>query len=84
METSEPTTKDYLDLAIDKADGQTALAEKLTAMGFKTDQGNISYWVKTGRVPPNRVMAIEAITGVSRELLRPDVFLTEIQADSAA
>ena len=26
------------------------------------------------RVPPNRVLGVEAITGVSRHLMRPDIF----------
>lgn len=26
------------------------------------------------RVPPNRVLAVEAVTGLSRHVLRPDIF----------
>ena len=31
-------------------------------------------WIKYGRVPPERVLAVEDILGVSRHDLRPDIF----------
>jgi DNA-binding transcriptional regulator YdaS (Cro superfamily) len=34
----------------------------------------VNQWVRTGRVPAERCMAVEQITGVSRQILRPDVF----------
>lgn len=35
----------------------------------------VNQWVSSNRpVPPRHVLAIEAATGVSRHLLRPDVF----------
>jgi len=34
----------------------------------------IHSWIKAGRVPATRVIAVEAVTGVSRYALRPDVF----------
>lgn len=35
----------------------------------------VNQWVSSSRpVPPRHVLAIEAATGVSRHLLRPDVF----------
>ena len=34
----------------------------------------VNQWVRTGRVPAERCMAVEQATGVSRHLLRPDVF----------
>lgn len=43
-------------------------------------------WVKTGRVPATRVLAVEAATGVSRHALRPDIFgpdPTQLDHDNA-
>lgn len=37
-------------------------------------QNVVSNWRKRGKVPAEHVLAIEAATGVSRHLLRPDVF----------
>lgn len=34
----------------------------------------IHTWLKFGRVPAERVLAVEAATGVSRYELRPDVY----------
>ena len=34
----------------------------------------VNQWVRTGRVPAERCVAVEKITGVSRHILRPDVF----------
>ncbi len=31
-------------------------------------------WIKQGRIPAERVLAVEAATGISRHTLRPDVF----------
>lgn len=56
--------------ACDAAGGQSALAR---ALGLKS-QGSISRWVATGRVPSERVLAVEALTGVSRHELRPDLY----------
>lgn len=47
-----------------------ALAEKLGVF-----QSSISQWATgTSKVPPERVLEIEEITGVSRHALRPDIF----------
>jgi DNA-binding transcriptional regulator YdaS (Cro superfamily) len=59
--------------ACEKAGGQTALAR---ALGLRS-QGSISRWVATGRVPAERVLDIERITGVSRRALRPDLYPRE-------
>lgn len=40
----------------------------------------ITGWVRAGRVPVQRVLAVEAITGVSRHKLRPDVYPEETRA----
>ncbi len=56
--------------AVEIAGGQTALA-KLLAL----EQGHIWWWLnKTKAASPKYVLAIEAVTGVSRHDLRPDVF----------
>lgn len=55
------------ELAKDKAGGPAALAK---AIGGVTSQA-VSQWRK---VPAERVLDVERITGVSRHKLRPDVF----------
>lgn len=54
------------------AGGQSALARKLGC----TSQA-ISKMCSTGRVPAERVIPIEAATGVSRHELRPDLYPLE-------
>lgn len=58
-----------LDRAIEAAGSQLALAN---ALGIKSP--SISGWYDRGKVPVERVLAIETATGVSRHELRPDVF----------
>ncbi|MFB8927102.1 transcriptional regulator [Xanthomonas arboricola pv. juglandis] len=58
-----------LDRAIEAAGSQLALAK---ALGIKSP--SISGWYDRGKVPVERVLAIETATGVSRHDLRPDVF----------
>src|SRR3954469_15086458 len=55
-----------LDQAITAAGGVGALARKIGIA-----QPSVSNW---SRVPADRVLMIEAVTGVSRELLRPDLY----------
>lgn len=47
---------------------QTELADKIGVT-----QGAISQWLKRG-VPPRRVKAVEKVTGIPRERLRPDIY----------
>ena len=54
--------------AIEAAGGQQALAKKV---GVKYQA--VQKWVRN-RVPAERVLAIEAATGVSRSDLRPDLY----------
>jgi len=64
---------DALQKAIKAVGSQVALAEKL-GIG----QTAISNWIqKTKRVPAERVLALEAISGVSRHDLRPDLYPRE-------
>jgi DNA-binding transcriptional regulator YdaS (Cro superfamily) len=64
FQTSEP-----LQRAIELAGGLTALAR---ALGIRAP--SISEWKRRGRIPANRVLAIEAATGVPRHELRPDLY----------
>jgi TorA maturation chaperone TorD len=52
--------------AIRAAGGVRALAQKIGI-----SQPSVSNWT---RVPADRITAVEAVTGVSREVLRPDLF----------
>lgn len=58
-----------LDRAVQAAGSQLALAN---ALGIRSP--SISGWYDRKKVPVERVLAIEAATGVSRHDLRPDVF----------
>lgn len=60
---------DAIQAAIDKAGGTVRLAEKLGAR-----QSLVSMWKNRGRIPAERVLEVERLTGVSRHQLRPDVF----------
>src|SRR6266581_3444432 len=55
-----------LDRAIAAAGGVGALARKIGIA-----QPSVSNW---SRVPAERVLTVEAVTGVSREVLRPDLY----------
>lgn len=59
--------------ACDAVGGQSALAR---ALGLKS-QGTVSGWIATGRVPAERVLAIEGLSRVPRHRLRPDVYPPE-------
>lgn len=58
-----------LDAAIKAAGTQQALAE---ALGIRS--ASISEWKTRGRIPAERVLDVERVTGVSRHDLRPDIF----------
>jgi TorA maturation chaperone TorD len=58
-----------LDEAIRAAGGTTELARRLGI-----SQPSVSNWE---RIPAERVLSVEAVTGVSRSVLRPDLFRTE-------
>lgn len=55
--------------AVAAAEGQTKLAN---AIGVT--QGHVSQWLRRGRVPADKAVAIETATGIPRHELRPDVF----------
>jgi DNA-binding transcriptional regulator YdaS (Cro superfamily) len=60
--------REALEKAIDAGGGLTGLAR---IIGVKTP--SVDGWRERG-VPPKRVLAVEAATGVSRHLLRPDIY----------
>jgi DNA-binding transcriptional regulator YdaS (Cro superfamily) len=63
-------TKQALLDACEAVGGQTALA-RLLKLG---SQGTVSSWLARGSLPAERVLAVEAATGVSRHRLRPDLY----------
>ncbi len=58
------------------AGSQQALADLL---GLRS-QGAVQNWIMRGRIPAERVLAVEAATGVSRHDLRPDLYPREPRA----
>jgi TorA maturation chaperone TorD/DNA-binding transcriptional regulator YdaS (Cro superfamily) len=64
-----------LNRAIDAAGGVAQLARKIGIA-----QPSVSNW---SRVPAERVIAVEAATGVSREVLRPDLYVEAAVLDHA-
>ena len=58
-----------VDIAIKEAGGLSALAR---SVGVKPP--SVCKWRKTGLIPLARVDAVEALTGIPREKLRPDFF----------
>ncbi|WP_223485296.1 YdaS family helix-turn-helix protein [Stenotrophomonas indicatrix] len=64
-----------LEAAVAAVGGQSALARLLSTEEKTVRQGHVWAWIhRERRVPAEHVLAIEAATGVSRHLLRPDVF----------
>lgn len=68
-----------LETAIAIAGSQSALARRI---GVR--QGYVWKWLRSKKVPAERCDAIERATGVSRHLLRPDVFGPDPGQDRAA
>lgn len=60
-----------VDILTDQVGSQVALAKLL---GISPQA--ITKWVN-GRIPAERVLQIERLTGVSRHLLRPDIYPLE-------
>lgn len=52
-------------------------SQKAVAALLGVKQPSVARWKKTGQVPPERVLALEAASGVSRSLLRPDIYPPE-------
>jgi len=59
-----------LQLAVDLVGGQSAMGRTC-----KKAQPTVWKWLQTSkRLPPEHVLSVEAETGVSRHLLRPDIY----------
>lgn len=73
MNTNSPTRAAFA------IGGQSALAR---ALHIKPQA--VQRWCATGRIPAERVLAVEALTGVSRNELRPDIYPVAVAANAAA
>lgn len=58
-----------IESAVAIAGSQSELARRI---GVR--QGYVWKWLRSGRIPAERVIAIEAATGISRHELRPDIY----------
>ena len=58
-----------IERAVKAAGGSHALAKRL-----EISRQAIEKWVAKGTIPAERVLEIEQITGVSRHVLRPDLY----------
>ena len=65
-----------LDKAVRAAGGVSELARKIGI-----SQPSVSNWT---RIPSERVLAVEAVTGVDRKDLRPDLFSDDVAVDEIA
>lgn len=75
MSSHSEANKRGLLTAIQAAGGQSELARRV-----KLTRGAIHRWKLRGKIPAERVLAVEYSTGVSRCLLRPDLYPAERQA----
>jgi DNA-binding transcriptional regulator YdaS (Cro superfamily) len=57
--------------------GQSKLARELSRLGAPCTPQAVQKMCSTGRVPAERVLDIEKLTGVPRHDLRPDLYPTE-------
>ena len=62
-----------LDIVISRVGSQALLAKHLGVA-----PPSICDWKKTGQIPAARVLQVEKISGVSRHVLRPDIYPTEV------
>lgn len=64
-------TTEALERAVEICGGQRALADKIG-----TSQQQVWYWLrKNGRgLPAEYVLTVERVTGISRHILRPDLY----------
>ena len=57
------------------AGSSTQLAEKLTfATGNYYTVNQVSYWIRTDKVPAEHMIAVASLFGISAKSLRPDLF----------
>ncbi|WP_093222699.1 YdaS family helix-turn-helix protein [Sphingomonas sp. NFR15] len=73
----EPTPFEALTQAVEIAGGQSALGRICGKA-----QPTVWKWLQNGKhLPPEHVLAVEDATGVSRYLLRPDIYPRDHTAD---
>jgi DNA-binding transcriptional regulator YdaS (Cro superfamily) len=68
--------------ARDASDDSDIVAQAVTAAGgahvvakkFEISRQAVEKWVKQGWVPAERVLGLEALSGVSRHRLAPDIY----------
>lgn len=64
------TQSEIIARAVEKAGGTRVVAE---ALGMKSAEG-VRVWIVRGKVPDKHLVNLERLTGVPRQLLRPDLF----------
>ncbi len=60
---------DIIEQAIEAAGGAPKLAK---AIGL--GRTAVIMWKSNGRIPPEHVLAVEKLSGISRHKLRPDIY----------
>ena len=64
--------KNSVQIAVDALGSQRKLAQRL-----HIKRQAVNAWVKKGKIPAERVIAVENVTGISRKVLRPDLYPSE-------
>lgn len=62
---------------------QTEMRPIDLARAMGVDKATVSRWLQ-GRVPAERVIEIERVTGVSRTIIRPDIYPTPAVAEPSS
>lgn len=75
MEDQQEVIRD----AIERAGGKKAVAAAL-----KMSEEGVRIWISRGKIPAERVVEVEHITGVPREKLRPDLYERRANTQQAA
>jgi len=64
----------HLTKALAKIGSNSEVARRLTAMGKGITHQAVSSWERKGKLPVERVLDIERLSGVSRHDLRRDIY----------
>lgn len=62
----------------------TAIRYDKLAEALQLSRQRVWYWFNGGRVPADRCLRVEALTGIPRHKLRPDVYPAPERGDSGA
>lgn len=65
------STDNIVERVLATGGGAVAISKSLSASGKRISSQAVGQW---SRVPAERVLEVEAITGISRHELRPDVY----------